>query len=94
MMPKKHFAERFAAGMDLPGESVPGMTVVELAGDRRVLIEHHGGVTRYSCDKIEVKVRYGLVEISGSCLELACMSKAQLVITGRIDGIQLLRRKC
>lgn len=93
MVPKIHFGERFAADMDLPGESVPGMTVVELAGDRRVLIEKHGGVTQYSCEKIGVKVRYGQVEISGCGLELACMSREQLVITGRIDSICLLRRK-
>lgn len=93
MMPKKHFAERFAAGMDLPGETVPGLPVVELAGDRRVLVEKHGGVTQYSCEKIAVKVRYGLVEVSGCGLELACMTRQQLVITGKIDCVRLVRRK-
>ena len=93
MVPKKHFGERLAEQLDLPGESVPGMPVVELAGDRRVLIEKHGGVTQYSCEKIGVKVRYGLVEVSGCGQELACMSREQLVITGQIDDIRLLRRK-
>lgn len=94
MVPKKHFAERLTTGMDLPGETIPGVPVVELAGDRRVLIEKHAGVTQYSCEKVCVKVRYGHVEICGCNLELACMSREQLVITGRIDSLRLLRRNC
>ena len=36
--------------------------IVEIAGDRRVLIENHFGVKEYSREKIGVKVKYGLVE--------------------------------
>ena len=79
MVPKKHWAERLADGADLPGEPMPGVPVVELAGDRRVLIERHGGVTEYSGERICVKVRYGLVCICGCGLELACMTREQLV---------------
>ena len=92
MVPRKHFSERLMAGMDLPGETLPGLPVVELAGDQRVLIEGHGGVTAYSPDRICVKVTFGHVEISGQGLELACMSKQQLVITGRIDCLKIQRR--
>ena len=93
MVPKKHWTERLADGVDLSGEPMPGVPVVELAGDRRVLIERHGGVTEYSSQKISVKVRYGVVSICGCGLELACMTREQLVISGRIDTVQLLRRK-
>lgn len=93
MVPKKHWAERLADGVDLSGETMPGVPVVELAGDRRVLIERHGGVTEYSGERICVKVRYGLVCICGCGLELTCMTREQLVITGRIDAVQLLRRR-
>lgn len=91
-MPKRYFAERLADSADLSGEPMPGVPVVELAGDRRVLIERHGGVTEYSCERICVKVRYGLVCICGCGLELTCMTREQLVITGRIDAVQLQRR--
>ncbi|MBQ7801805.1 MAG: YabP/YqfC family sporulation protein [Oscillospiraceae bacterium] len=93
MMPKKHWAERLVDGADLSGEPMPGVPVVELAGDRRVLIERHGGVTEYSGEKICVKVRYGTVAVCGCGLELTCMTREQLVITGRIDSLQLLRRR-
>lgn len=93
MVPKKYWAERLADSADLSGEPMPGLPVVELAGDRRVLIERHGGVTEYSSERICVKVRYGAVCISGCGLELTCMTREQLVVTGRIDCVQLQRRK-
>lgn len=78
--------------LDLPGESLPGQVVVEITGDNRVLIEHHCGVREYSRERIGVKVKYGMLQVCGSCLELRCMTREQLVISGRIDCIVLKRR--
>lgn len=88
-----NWVQRLADTADLSAEPMPGQSVVELAGDRRVLIEGHKGVTQYSCEKILVKVRFGLVSICGCGLELTRMTKEQLVISGRVDCIQLHRRK-
>lgn len=77
--------------LDLPGESLPGQVLVEIAGENRVLIERHCGVREYSRERISVRVKYGLLQICGSCLELRCMTKEQLVICGRIDGVLLKR---
>ena len=92
-MGKGNWAQRLTEGMDLSGETLPGMTVAELAGDRRVLIEGHRGVTEYCRDRVTVKVGYGWLRVTGCGLELRQMSKERLVIAGRIDGIEL-RRKC
>lgn len=92
-MAKGKWAEWLTEGLDLPGESLPGMTVAELAGDRRVLIEGHRGVTEYCRERVTVKVGYGLLSVTGCGLELRQMSKQMLVISGRVDCIQL-RRKC
>lgn len=89
---RKGILERLTEGTDLPAEAIPNQTVVEVVGDSRVLIEHHSGVTEYGREKICVRVRYGKVEICGCGLELARMTKDQLVITGRIQGVMLHRR--
>lgn len=78
--------------LDLPGESLPGQVVVEISGENRVLIEHHCGVREYSRERIGVKVKYGVLQVCGSCLELRCMTREQLVISGKIDCIVLKRR--
>lgn len=82
-----------AESADLQGEDIPGQSVVEISGDSRVLIEHHKGVCRYSQELIGVNVKLGTVCISGHGLELALMTKEQLVIRGRIASVTLQRRK-
>ena len=84
--------EHLTTVTDLQDELIPGMPLVEIAGERRVLIEHHSGVTEYGRERIGVKVKYGSVCITGSCLEVVRMTKEQLIVTGCIDGVQLLRR--
>ena len=77
---------------DLTGESLPARSVIEIAGDNRVLIEHHGGVREYSREQIGVTVKFGTVQISGCGLELSRMTREQLVISGQIHAITLQRR--
>jgi len=89
----QNFWQQLADAADLPGEDLPGQSIVEIAGDSRVLIEHHRGVSCYSTEQIGVKVTFGCVLISGCGLELAWMTKEQLVIRGRIDSVALQRRR-
>ena len=92
MMQNRNWMQRIADSVELDGEALPGVSIVEIAGDSRVLIERHGGITEYSRERIAVKVRYGTVCISGCDLEVTRMSREQLVISGRIDCLQLKRR--
>lgn len=86
------FLERMAADADLPGEGIPGESLVEILGQSRVLVEGHRGVREYSREKISVSVKFGEVCICGCNLELIHMSGNQLVIRGQIYEITLLRR--
>lgn len=87
----KKFLERIADAADLSDEPIPGLPLVEIAGDRRVLIEHHCGVTQYGRCQIRVRVKYGAVVVVGTQLELLRMTSQQLIITGKIAGVQLER---
>ena len=44
-MQKRNWMQMLADGADLPAEPLPGVPVVEVAGENRVLIERHAGVT-------------------------------------------------
>ncbi len=85
--------QQIAQGMDLPGAALPGLPLVEISGQQRVLIENHRGVTQYGPEEICVRVSYGQISVRGCGLELARMCKEQLVICGRIDCVSLIRRK-
>ncbi len=91
MKQRKNILERVVHGADLITEPLPRQALVELAGEHRLLIENHHGVTEYGTNEICVKVSYGQLSVYGSCLELARMTKEQLVITGRIDGVKVCR---
>lgn len=76
---------------NLPGESLPNQPLLELIGDHRVLLENHRGVVCYGNCEIKVRVGYGIVSVQGIGLQLAHMTRQQLIISGRIDGVSIIR---
>lgn len=68
------------------------LPLVEIAGEKRVLIENHQGVVSYCTEEIQIKVCYGAVSIVGQGLRFMQLNRDQLVITGQLDHISLLRR--
>lgn len=89
----RSFFEHMMEQTSLGPESVPGQPIVEIAGERRVLVENHQGVAAYGRERILVNVKFGTVCICGCNLELMHMTKEQLVIYGRIDSVGLQRRR-
>jgi sporulation protein YqfC len=90
----RNYFENMITKTSLTMEAVSWQPVVEIVGDKRVLVECHQGVLAYSKEQIRVKVRYGCLCICGCSLEMLHMSKEKLIISGRIDSVQLLRREC
>lgn len=88
----QRFWERLAEEAELNGEPMPGQSIVEIVGDRRVLIENHLGVRCYSREKIIICVRQGSIHVCGNALELARMTREQLVIQGQIESVSLERK--
>ena len=86
-MEKKHLLERI-----IGNENIVKIPLIEIAGEQRILIEHHLGVLAYSLNEIEIKVPFGKVSIAGNNLQLSQMNSDQLVIHGHIDAVRLYRR--
>ena len=85
----RHILDRLSLISGYPTEALPGVTLIELAGNSRVLIENHKGVAVYRSSEIHIKTGYGSVCVSGANLELARMTREQLVITGMISALAL-----
>lgn len=73
-------------------EELPGQSIIEISGGCRVLIEGHGGVKAYSREKIVINTKNGMVCLCGCGMEIIRMTRERMVIQGRIDSINLLRR--
>lgn len=70
---------------------VPGVPLIELIADKRVLIENHRGICKYTREQICVYAQCGIIRVCGQKLFLDKMTKDQLTITGKIDGIYWCR---
>ena len=90
---RKNVWFRMTESLELDTEAIPGEPLIELFGNKRVLIENHGGILAYCSDSIHVKVKNGQICICGYALTVALMSKERLIISGRIDSVQILGRK-
>ena len=73
------------AYMDL----LPGVPIVEICDNKRVLIENHNGITCYGDNEIFVKVKKGNVYVRGENLYLCRMNKTKLIISGRILSVHM-----
>ena len=47
--------------------------------------------TEYGQERIGIQVKYGKLIVTGESLEICCLSKQQLVIMGKIDGVLVER---
>ena len=75
----------------LHSEAVSGVTLLEISGDDRVLIENFICILGYTDSTVQVQVEFGIYEISGGSLVISCIQKDQMVIYGRVDCITLRR---
>lgn len=82
---------RIATAAHLQDEPIPGLPLVEIVDNCRVLIEHHLGVTEYGNERIMVKIRRGYICVNGLSMELIQMTKRQLVIRGTIFGVSIIK---
>ena len=89
MFRRHNFLKSVLNFADMESELQPRVPVVELAGNRRVLIENHHAVIDYASDEIRVKVDSGEISVQGCDLQLAKLAKEQLVITGRVRCVAL-----
>ena len=81
----KHVLNSTTVDSDL----IPGIPLIEIYGQQRVLVENHRGIVGYEDQEILVRVRYGCICVTGQHLKLAKMCKGKLVITGNISAVNL-----
>lgn len=64
--------------------------ILEVYGQSRILIENHLGIIAYETGEIKVKVAFGIYLIKGSKLVVLEINCDHLVISGYIDGVEII----
>ena len=88
---RKRILRTITEGTGLYAEPLPGVPLIEISGEDRVLIENHQSIIGYSSDRIIVGMQYGTVDLSGRGLIVECVQAERLIIYGKIDSICLTR---
>lgn len=90
---ERHFLDQITQRSDWMEERLPAQPLVEISSFRRVLIEQHRGIQGYSREKIVVNVSFGCYVVCGHSLEIARMTREQIVICGDICNVSVQRRE-
>lgn len=81
--------ERTMSALDLPVDALAGLPRMELVGDRELRMENHRGILSYGTEEICISGGPFVVKVTGTGLDLRAMTGVELLITGRIAGVQL-----
>ena len=85
----RNWGEEIAERFDPPPETLAQVPRVTLSGNRRVVVENHRGLLAYSNEMIEVAGGRLRVRIVGDGLCLRAMDAATLLVTGKIQSLEL-----
>lgn len=81
--------EKAAQMFDLPADVIAGVPKLEVVGDREFRMENHRGILSCSGEEIHISGGIYLVKISGHNLEVRAMTGLEVLITGKIDAVEL-----
>lgn len=85
---KGQLLEKAAQLFDIPGQAV-GLPRVEVVGRSELRMENHRGILAYGREEIHISGGRLVVRVRGTGLELRSMNPTQLLITGKITGVEL-----
>lgn len=84
---RENVLDQAADLFDLPEDVVAGSARITVTGCRRVFIEGHRGVLEYGDSAISVNGGKAIIRIRGVQLKIQSMNSSDLLITGKISGI-------
>ncbi len=82
--------EKVADILDIPLETVIDWPGIAMSGNKSLVIQNHLGIIEYDQELIRVNTKLGEIRITGSSLSLLVAYKEEIVIEGRIGGVQLV----
>ena len=71
-----------------PKEVTLGASCLTMVGQRELTIENHRGILEYSDTNLRIRVRSGLIRVSGAGLLIEYYSKEEIRISGRMKSIE------
>ena len=81
--------EMLAGRLELPGELLGDVPRLTLTGNGQALVENHRELLSYTEEAVEVGCGRLRLRIRGEGLQLRAMDREELLVTGRIFGVEV-----
>ena len=79
---KKSFSERAAERLSIGKDILMDIPKLSISGNRELLIENYHTITEYNPEIIRIKTKEYTLKIEGINLNLHCISREELEISG------------
>lgn len=74
--------------LELPRDILLDLPRLTLLGNLRLVIENHRGLIQYTPSRLRVCLEKGEVVLDGSDLTIALISPEEIVVEGKLAGVQ------
>lgn len=86
---KKIKENKLESFLELPKEITTGQPKITILGFEEMLIENYKGILEYEDFYIKLATYIGIININGFNLKLNQMKEDTILVTGKIDSIDL-----
>jgi len=86
---QKRKENRFESLLELPKEITTNQPKITIVGFEEMLIENYKGILEYEEFYIKLATYIGIININGFNLKLNQMKEDTILVTGKIDSIDL-----
>lgn len=85
---KRQFLQHITGSLELPEDVILDLPKLTVTGNVQLLVENHKGIIEYTPEKIRVRTRVGEIIINGTDLRIDSLFREEILMQGRIAGVQ------
>lgn len=86
---QKRKENKFESLLEIPKEIITNQPKITIVGFEEMLIENYKGILEYEEFYIRIATYNGIININGFNLKLNQMKEETILVTGKIDSIDL-----
>lgn len=83
--------ENVSNALEIPKDILLDLPRITLIGNLQVSIENHKGIIEYSNEYIRVKIKDGIIKVSGMDLIIKTIITEEIIISGKIASIDFFK---
>ncbi|MEW9124819.1 MAG: sporulation protein YqfC [Thermotaleaceae bacterium] len=87
----KEIKESLSELLELPKDIILDLPRITLLGDMQMYVENHKGIVEYSQIRIRVKVKNGILRITGKELSIKSIVTDEIIICGSIESVEFTK---